>query len=164
MAAVSAVAEDDDAVAVGVDLAGGVGHRHRLDAPGVRRAGCAASADARGPCVPHGDRGRSPAAVLTAGRRAFAPPRRLPLLPLAFHPLAPAATILSTASPQRRLPSVPRPADAVQELLAARVQRDVGAVAVLLARQHDLRRHRAVVQQPFELGELRDRRAAGARG
>src|SRR5207244_3763139 len=45
-------------------------------------------------------------------------------------------------------------ADAVQEFFSARVQRDVGAVPVLFARQHGLGRNGAVVQEPLQFAEL----------
>ena len=74
-------------------------------------------------------------------RRGVAPARRRRFrsLPLAFQLLRLLRDLVdrlrrATVSQSRRV------ADAVQELLAARVQRDVGAVTVLLARQHDLRR------------------------
>src|SRR5581483_12099317 len=76
----------------------------------------------------------------------------LALLPLAFHLLRLLRDLLDREADG----GLPRPgvAVAVQEFLSARVQRDVGAMPVLLAAQYGLRRHSAVVEQAFQFSEF----------
>src|SRR5262245_18020455 len=146
------VAEDDHAFGYAADLARRFGQRHRLQ-PAPRGA-----QDARHPCplAPDPSRrlGRDGGRfALEAGDGdGLAAATALALLPLAFD-LVRLLRDLVDRDAQRLLPAPGIP-DAVQELLAAGVQRDVGAVPVLLARQHRVRRDGAVVQRPLELREL----------
>ena len=52
----------------------------------------------------------------------------------------------------------------MQEFFSARVQRDVGAVPVLFARQHGLGRNGAVVQEPLQFAKLAVDEAADGGG
>src|SRR2546428_509864 len=91
-------------------------------------------------------------AFVADDRHALAGAAPLALLPLAFD-LVRLLRDFVDRDAQRRFPAAGI-ADPMQELLAPGVQRDVGAVPVLLARQHRMRRHGAVVERAFELGEL----------
>ena len=130
---VSASREDHDAVAAWLPISrAALGDRHRLDRLRATRAGRRGAAAARGPRdgVAHAVPSVGPARVgaparLGSRRRRLARPAAS--LPLALHPLrllrqscrSPGVTDGSQAAEL---------ADAVQELLAARVQRDIGAV------------------------------------
>src|SRR5262249_51769860 len=86
----------------------------------------------------------------------------LALLPLAFH----LERLLADLVDRRRQRRLPRTgiAHAVQEFLSASVERDIGAMAVFLARQDRLSGHGAVVQQPFEPSEFLVDETANGRG
>src|SRR5262249_17540245 len=77
----------------------------------------------------------------------------LPLTPLAFDPVRllrqPIDGVADGGFPAGR-----RRAKPGEKLLSGGVKRDVGPMMVLLACQDRLRRHGAVVQQPFELAEF----------
>ena len=142
------VAEHNDRVRAGVHLPRRVGDRqgeHRL--PGGPQYLRPVRLDLHGR---HGNGRRGRRRSIRRRRGPAAAP--LPLLPLALDRLGLPGELVDRLR-RRGLPAR-RAADAVQELLAARVQGDVRAPAVFLARQHHLRRHGSVVQHTFEPGEL----------
>src|SRR5712691_573280 len=150
------VAEDDDAVVAGVDQASGVGHRHRPDRlPGglqdTRHAHALATGARRRRRL-HRRRALGALAILARGDDSGFRRVALVRLPLALDLLCLLRDLVDRAG-QRRFPVVRVP-QAMEKLLAARVERDVRAMAVPLARQDRLGRDGAVVQQALELRQL----------
>src|SRR5262245_31158415 len=147
------VAEDHQPVAVDVDCARRIGHRHLPD----RLTGGAQDprhpdALARRPGRP-GDGGLA----RLAEQRGALQPAALAIGELALHSLRLLRELVNRLA-DRALPAF-GVADPVEEFLPAGVQRDVGADAVLLARQHRLRGDGAMVQHPLKFGQLRGQEA-----
>ena len=94
------------------------------------------------PCCAHRRRGRHRP---NRRRGPFA------LLPLAFYGFGLLQHLLDRGR-QRRAPR-PRRADAGEHVVLTRVHHDFGHDAVLLPRQHDLRRHERLAEPALELGE-----------
>src|SRR5262245_37223962 len=101
--------------------------------------------------LPRSARTVTPGACATSAPRPPAAPAAL-RLPLPFH--CPRLLFdLFNGAADRPGPAAGS-ADAVQKLLAARMQRDVGAAAAPFVRQDDLRGHGAVVQEPLEAADF----------
>src|SRR5262245_45774940 len=137
------VPEDHQPVAVDVDCARRIGHRHLPDRlPGGAQDTRHPDAFARPGGPDDGGLGR------LAEQRAALQPAALAIGELALHPLRLLRELVDRLD-DRALPAF-GVADAVQELLPAGVQGDVGADTVLLARQHRLCGDGAMVQHPLE--------------
>src|SRR5581483_11629037 len=145
------VAKHHDVVAA-VERSRGVGDRHRTDRLpfGAQDAG---HPDAFAQRFHAGDLHALGLRLLADNRDAFAGAAPFSLLPLPFDLLRLLRDLLDRLR-ERRFPRG-GVAEAMQKFLAARMERNLGAVPVFLPRQHGLRRDGAVVQHPFELRELR---------
>src|SRR5262252_5817890 len=142
------VAENHQSVAVDVDRARRVGDRHLPDRlPGGTQ-------DPRHPDPLAGrPGGLDQRLARLAEQRGSLHPSAFAIGELALHPLRLLRELVNRLA-NRGFPAF-GVADAVEELLPARVQRDVGAKAVLLARQHRLGGDRAMVQHPLQFRQLR---------